>query len=114
MARIGCLVLLLVVPSFALAVEKPKQKPGFIGVQIAIGDKPEIIVVRLVINDSPAEKAGVKSGDQILSINDAKPADLKTTVKVIQSLEPGKKAKLLVLREGKEMTITVVPVALDS
>jgi S1-C subfamily serine protease len=111
MARIGCLLLVLIAPSFALAAEKPK--PGFIGVQIGIGDKPEIIVVRLVFNNSPADKAGLKPGDQILRINNAEPANLQTTVKVIRSLEPGKKAKLLIQRDGKEMTLEVVPVAVD-
>jgi S1-C subfamily serine protease len=112
MARIGCLVLLLLAPALVSAVEKPK--PGYIGIQIAAGDKPEEIVIRIVLDNSPAEKAGLKSGDRIVSINGARPADLQTTVKVVRSLEPGKKAKLLVLREGKEMTIEVVPVAVDS
>jgi C-terminal processing protease CtpA/Prc len=113
MLRIGCVLIVLLSPAFALSEEKEKQKPSMIGVQIAVGKDEGTIVVRMVINNSPAEKAGLKSGDIFKRINGIKPADLATTVKVIRSLKPGKKVKLLIEREGKEKTLEVVPMAAD-
>ncbi len=113
MARIGCVLLLLLSPAFVSAQEKekekPEPKPAMIGVQIAIGKDESTVVVRVVLDNSPAEKGGLKSGDVILRINDVKPTSLETAVKVIRSLKPGKKVKFLVERDGKEKTLEIVP-----
>src|SRR5262245_23762128 len=99
MARILPLaVLILVLP--AVAAQETKKKAYF-GVQIKLNDDKEVLV-QIAFTDSPAAKAGLKAGDVILKINDVKPADLQAAVKVIQSLTPGKKVKLLIRREMKE------------
>ena len=101
-------LLLFAAPALCLAEEK-KQKPSYLGVMIAAGKEKGTILVTSVFADSPADKAGVKSGDVILKIDGAIPPDLQTAVKVIRALKPGRKAKLLVVRDKKEMEIEVVP-----
>jgi S1-C subfamily serine protease len=116
MVRIGwvAVVLLLPVPAVAEDGEKEKKdKRAMVGVQIRTGKDASEIIVQVVLDNSPAEKAGLKSGDRILRINGVKPADLMTTVKVIRALKPDKKAKFLIERDGKEKTIEVVPVAAE-
>jgi S1-C subfamily serine protease len=114
MTRRFALLLLAGLPMLAVAQEKKdekKQKPSYLGVMIAAGKEKGTIVVLMAIKDSPAEKAGLLSGDVILKIEGAMPADLATAVKVIKALKPGKKAKLLIKRDGKEKEIEVVPAA---
>ncbi len=113
MHRIGALLFVLLVPAFVLAEEKEKPKPAMIGVQIARGTDEDTIVVRFVFNNSPAEKAGLKSGDIVKRINGVKPTNLAAAVAAIRSLMPGKKVKFLIEREGKEKTIEVVPMSAD-
>jgi S1-C subfamily serine protease len=113
MLRIGSFLILLLVPAFVLADEKEKPKPSMIGVQIATGSDESTIVIRLVINNGPAEKAGLKSGDILKRINGIKADKLSTTVQAIRSLTPGKKVKFLIERDGKEKTIEVTPMAAD-
>ncbi len=113
MHRIGSLLIVLLIPAFVLAEDKEKPKPSMIGVQIAVGKDESTIVIRVVINNSPAEKAGLKSGDVLKRVNGIKPTDLKTTVAAIRALPPGKKVKFLIERDGKEKTIEVVPMAVD-
>jgi S1-C subfamily serine protease len=112
MTRTLVALTLLALPAAPPAQDAPKKR-AFIGVQIARGEDEETIIVRVALPDSPAMKAGLKSGDRLLRIDGAKPKDLLTAVRVIQSLTPGKKAKFLVERDKKEMTIEVTPVALD-
>jgi S1-C subfamily serine protease len=113
MLHIGSLLIVLLVPTLVLADDKEKPKPSFVGVQIAKGKDESTIVVQIVLNNSPAEKAGLKSGDVLKRINGVKPTDLKTTVAAIRSLMPGKKVKFLIERDGKEKTLEVVPMAMD-
>jgi S1-C subfamily serine protease len=113
MHRIIPTMILLLAPSFVLAADEKKPKPSMIGVQIALGKDESTIVVRIVIDNSPAEKAGLKSGDILKSINGIKSIGLAATVKVIRSLGPGKKVKIVVERDGKEKTLEVVPMSAD-
>ena len=102
-------------PTIALALllaPGAEQKTGYIGVQIATNDEKEVFI-QLAFAGAPAEKAGLKTGDIRVKINDVKPANLQVAVKVIQSLKPGKKVKFLIKRDGKEKEIEVTPVARD-
>jgi S1-C subfamily serine protease len=114
MRRIGCVAMVLVLPLLSVAAEtEAKKKPAMVGVQLRKDDDSGEIIVHIVLPDSPAEKAGLKSGDRILRINGLAPADLRATVQVVRALTPEKKAKFLIRRDGKEKTIEVVPVAVE-
>src|SRR5204862_628536 len=100
----------LLLPALAPAEDAPKKKAYF-GIMIGTGEEKGTVVVLGVISDSPAEKGGLKVGDVLVKVNDTKPADLNAVVKVIGALEPGKKVKVVDLRDGKEKTLEVVPVS---
>jgi len=90
---------------------------GYIGVQIqpvtsdladGLGLKDaKGALVSSVSSDSPAGKAGLKSGDAILSVNGQSIADAKELSRDIAALKPGEKVSLSVWRDGATKTIDV-------
>jgi carboxyl-terminal processing protease len=73
----------------------------FIGIGVEISIKDGEIIVVSPIDDSPAKKAGVRSGDTIVKIDDTytKGKQVSDIIKKIKGL-PDSKLKLLVRREG--------------
>ena len=69
------------------------------GVKPAIGE---------VVKDSPAEKAGIKTGDILLSINGVTLHTAKQTTEIISS-NPEKELQLVVQRDKEEVNISVTP-----
>ena len=61
-----------------------------------------------VVKGGSADKAGVKKGDIILAIDGEKLKNGSAVQVKVNSYHPGDKAKVTVLREGKEKTIEVV------
>jgi len=61
-----------------------------------------------VLKDSPAELAGLKTNDLVLSINDQKISNWEMFVQKIKD-SPNTPIKILLLRESSEMRFTVVP-----
>lgn len=60
-----------------------------------------------VVEDSPAEKAGLKRGDVIVEF-DGKPVDEPTGLRnIVAGTAPGKEAAVKVIRDGKTKTATV-------
>lgn len=71
-------------------------------------DGTEGIVVARVMDDSPAQKAGLKQGDVILRL-DGKKVDKVTRFRNrIAFTAPGTKVRLDIVREGKPKTVEVV------
>ena len=60
-----------------------------------------------VIPDSPAQKAGLKSGDVILSVNDKAVSDAHNLQLTVSQLLPGSKATVKFFRNGAEKTLAV-------
>ncbi len=70
-------------------------------------NKDKIAIVDNVVNSYPAEQAGIKNGDQIVSINGE---DVKTWQDVENILKENKDSyKMEVLRDGKKQTMEVKP-----
>jgi serine protease Do len=101
----------------AQLVSTGKVTRGRIGVQIqevnaqfadAFGlDRPRGALVGQVIEGGPAEKAGIKTGDVILSV-DGKPVERSTQLpSVISAIKPGDSAKLEVWRDRSVKNINV-------
>lgn len=90
---------------------------GYLGVRIQditrdIADSigladTEGALVALAQEDTPAAKAGVKSGDAIVAVNGEKIASPKELSRRIAGLRPETDVDLTVLRQGKTKTITV-------
>lgn len=69
---------------------------------------PETPGVRLtgVRADSPADKAGLKSGDIIVEFDGKPVKDLYTYTDALQARKPGDTVKIVVLREGARVEVT--------
>lgn len=65
------------------------------------------VLVGDVIEDSPAEEAGIKRGDIIAKVNDEEVNSPEELQDKIRSIEIGEKANVEVMREGKEITLVV-------
>jgi len=57
---------------------------------------------------SPAEKAGLKDGDVILEMGGEKITESNTLSKIISKYNPNDSVDLKIIRDGKEMTLTIV------
>lgn len=70
-------------------------------------DKPVGALVSQVIKNSPAEKAGLKAGDVILSFNGTRIIDSSNLPPLVGRVPVGETAKLRILRDNKYKTISV-------
>jgi serine protease Do len=97
--------------------ERGSVTRGWIGVQIqavnrdiadSLGLKStEGALVAEPQANSPAAKAGIKSGDVIVRVNDEPVKDARTLSRRISSMAPGASVKLTVFRGGKEDVLTL-------
>jgi len=71
-------------------------------------------VVSQVEPDSPAAKAGLKTGDVITELNGKKITDASDLQVAVGQMKPGSTIKLNVLRDGKNMTVPVMLEAMGS
>jgi len=81
------------------------EKNGIGTLEVVPAIKPKI---GKVIENSPAEKAGLKPGDVILKINGKEIKSWREVVETIGS-SGGKEVELLVLRGSKKLTVKVKP-----
>jgi serine protease Do len=90
---------------------------GFIGVQMqpvtkeiaeAIGLKePRGALVAEALKDSPAAKAGIRTGDTIVAVEGEAIKEAKDLSRKIANVAPGKQVSVTVYRDGKERTVTI-------
>jgi serine protease Do len=95
--------------------DKGKVTRGWLGVQTQPvtpelakqfgieGDKGALISD--VIKDTPAERAGIKSGDIILEFDGKPVREANELTRIVASTPPDKKIKVRVFRDGKEQTL---------
>ena len=70
-------------------------------------DKPRGALVASVAQNSPSEKAGVKAGDIILEFNGEKIGEMKELPIIVARTEVGKKVKVKIWRNKKEIIKTI-------
>lgn len=68
----------------------------------------EGVIISQVVEDSPAEKAGIRTGDIIIGFDGVKINGPSKLQNVVSSTKPGKRSKVEIIRDGKKKTISVV------
>ena len=91
-------------------------KKGYLGVQLEdvtkrLKEKKNLTVdagayVQEVVEESPAEKAGIEAGDVITKFDDREIKDSDDLVKAVQRLKPGADVKLELTRKAERKTLT--------
>ncbi|MBU2028387.1 S41 family peptidase [Patescibacteria group bacterium] len=78
---------------------------SFEGIGAELGIKDKILTVVTPLDESPAQKAGLRAGDKIIKIGDQSTMDLNiyAAVDLIRG-EKGTEVKLTIFREGEENT----------
>jgi len=95
----------------------PFSRGGFLGVGIqeVNGDRAKAlklkeeagVEVTSVAPESPADKAGLKTGDVVLQYNGTRVEGMEQFARMVRETPVGREAKMLVARNGSEQTITV-------
>lgn len=67
------------------------------------------VLVTSVVADGPAEKAGLKAGDVILSFDGRSVRDGDDLQRAVQKAEPGREVTVTVLRDGRSLDLKVTP-----
>ncbi len=90
---------------------------GFLGVETVEVTKQNIakyglstvrgVAVEKVVENSPAQQAGVQVGDVIVAIDGNKVSSIRKMMRIISEIAPDHQAKLSILRNGEEREITV-------
>jgi serine protease Do len=100
-----------------------KVTRGWLGVQIqdvneamrnslGLGERKGVLIGD-VFKDQPADKAGIKRGDVVLSIDSRPVTNSNELRNTVATLSPGKKFPVVVFRGGKEVTLSVMLVERD-
>ncbi len=99
-------------------IEFGETKRGWLGVRIQDVtkeiaevenlDKPRGALVASVAEGSPSEKAGVKAGDIILEFDGKKIQEMKQLPAIVAKTKVGKKVKVKIWRNKKEIEKTIV------
>ena len=109
-------ILLILLAGFSFAGDK-KEKHGYLGVMLqdinsSLAEAMDLeskdgVLVSSVIEDGPAEKAGLLDGDVIIKFQGQSLSDYKDLTKVVRSSSVGDEVEIVVLRDGKEETLNV-------
>lgn len=92
------------------------QKLAGRGFRIFLGTIPDYsqegvkgVKISGTAKDSPAEKAGLKTGDVITNFDSIKIDNIYDYVYTLQSVKPNVKTKIQVLRDGKSLVLDITP-----
>lgn len=80
------------------------DQPAGLGVSAATSRRG--VRVLRVMQDSPADEAGLQENDEILSVNGTSIDDGRQLTQVIRRQEPGSQVRLRIYRDGQERTLT--------
>ena len=94
----------------------PTRKGGYLGVRgTDLSDQLKEyfevehgILVEEVVENSPAEKAGIKAGDVIYQINDRKIEDFNDLIRTLNYFNPDEHITVYYVRKGKKAHVQVV------
>jgi serine protease Do len=78
------------------------------------GDDRQQVIVDKVVEKSPAEEAGLKTGDVLVKIGDRKVANRFDVERALWAFKAGDKLQASVLRDGKSMTVSLTLAKADA
>ena len=84
-----------------------KVKRGWLGVYIVSNKKDGSQIVNSVVKASPADKAGIKNRDVIVSIDSKRIKKYKDITNIVKALSPGKVIKIEVKRDNRLKVLKV-------
>ena len=94
------------------------KKKGYLGVEVRDVDKKLIekkdlkidygAYVDKVVEDSPAEEAGIEKGDVIIEINGKRIDDAEDLTVAVRKIKPKTEVKVNIVRKGEKKSIPVV------
>jgi serine protease Do len=70
-------------------------------------EKPEGALISQVLDDTPADKAGLKAGDVVVEFNGNPVASMNRFRANVAATTPNSKVKLVVIRDGKRRNLTL-------
>lgn len=98
-------------------IEKGRVVRGWLGVEIREVDEviakqfnlpsTKGVLVNRVMEGSAAEKGGMKRDDVIIKFGDHKVKDARDLQEIVARTKPGKKVKVVVIREKKEIPLSI-------
>ncbi len=83
-------------------INRFEAKSGWLGVKAA----PDDLTISEVVFGSPAEKAGIRSGDRIVEFNDVLIRNPEDLLGAVESTRAGDTVRVRVIRNGKPMNFT--------
>lgn len=91
-----------------LLVVLDRRRPS-VGLSLGPGETEGTVRIERVAAGGPAERAGVKAGDYVLAADGRKIRSAYQAVDLIVNKEPGEPLRLVLLREGREVEVELVP-----
>jgi carboxyl-terminal processing protease len=85
----------------------------YTGIGATAKSKKDKIIITEPFQNYPADKAGLKAGDQIIKIGSVKVSDFEEDAGELLKGAPGSKIELTYLRQGKTMTTLLTREAID-
>jgi S1-C subfamily serine protease len=67
------------------------------------------VAIAAVDDGSPAHRAGLRPGDVLTSLDGRWTTSIADVFHAAADAEPGREAAVVILRDGKELTLTVTP-----
>lgn len=86
---------------------QPQEMPEKAIVALGLSGAKGVVAIRDVGRDTPAERAGVRRGDVLLSFNGERVETLAQVIAVVTKASPGDVFDLTVLRRGEEIDLSM-------
>jgi len=88
-------------------VTKGKVSRGYIGVEPRDAPEGDGSLIAGVLRGGPADQAGIRPGDIVVGVNDQPIRNMTELMQTVAQITPGSKAKIKVMRNGKEAEVSV-------
>lgn len=85
-----------------------ENRPAGLGVVLESAANHQGVLVLEVYRDSPADEAGIRRGDFILSIDAMDVYSPQDLMRTVRRMQPGNEVRVTISRDGEERTVTPV------